>query len=117
MHNNQRGLVHSKAGCFQQEFSVRKQRILYEMRFAVVSYSIVGVCKTDFEGWPGLRNFVVPEVERVGSAITSNKNNNHNEYEKDHQNLDCGAGDGRLGRELLAGRGARNTECAGGEGL
>ena len=65
MHNNQRGLVHSKAGCFQQEFSVRKQRILYEMRFAVVSYSIVGVCKTDFEGWPGLRNFVVPEVNGV----------------------------------------------------
>ena len=117
MHNNQRGLVHSKAGCFQQEFSVRKQRILYEMRFAVVSYSIVGVCKTDFEGWPGLRNFVVPEVERVGSAITRNKNNNHNEYDKDHQNFDCRAGDGRLGRELLAGRGARNTECAGGEGL
>lgn len=36
------------------------------MRFAVVSYSIVGVCKTDFEGWPGLRNFVVPEVKGGG---------------------------------------------------
>lgn len=44
------------------------------MRFAVVSYSIVGVCKTDFEGWPGLRNFVVPEVKGGGGgAITSNK--------------------------------------------
>ena len=29
------------------------------MRFAVISYSIVGVCKTDFEGWPGLRNFAL----------------------------------------------------------
>lgn len=44
MHNSQCGLVHSKAGCFQQEFSVRNQRILYEMVFTVVSYSIVGVC-------------------------------------------------------------------------
>lgn len=35
------------------------------MRFTVISYSIVGVCKTDFEGWPGLRNFVVPEVNGV----------------------------------------------------
>lgn len=33
------------------------------MRFAVISYSIAGVCKTDFEGWPGLRNFVVSEVK------------------------------------------------------
>ena len=56
----------SEASSFQQEFSVRNQRILYEMRFAVVSYSIVGVCKTDFEGWPGLRNFVVPEVKGGG---------------------------------------------------
>ena len=29
------------------------------MRFTVISYSIVGVCKTDFEGWPGLRNFAL----------------------------------------------------------
>lgn len=35
------------------------------MVFTVVSYSIVGVCKTDFEGYSELRNFVVPEVERV----------------------------------------------------
>ena len=35
------------------------------MVFTVVSYSIVGVCKTDFEGWPGLRNFVVSEVKGV----------------------------------------------------
>ena len=55
----------SEASTFQQEFSVQNQRILYEMRFTVISYSIVGVCKTDFEGWPGLRNFVVPEVNGV----------------------------------------------------
>ena len=55
----------SEASSFQQGLSVQNQRILYEMRFAVVSYSIVGVCKTDFEGWPGLRNFVVPEVNWV----------------------------------------------------
>ena len=29
------------------------------MRFTVISYSIVGVCKTDFEGWPGLRDFAL----------------------------------------------------------
>lgn len=44
MHNSQCGLAHRKAGCFQQEFSVQNQRILYEMVFTVVSYSIVGVC-------------------------------------------------------------------------
>ncbi len=55
----------SEASSFQQGLSVQNQRILYEMRFTVISYSIVGVCKTDFEGWPGLRNFVVPEVNGV----------------------------------------------------
>lgn len=35
------------------------------MRFTVISYSIVGVCKTDFEGYSELRNFVVPEVNGV----------------------------------------------------
>ena len=29
------------------------------MKLTVISYSIVGVCKTDFEGWPGLRNFAL----------------------------------------------------------
>lgn len=33
------------------------------MRFAVISYSIVGVCKTDFEGYPELRNFAQPGLK------------------------------------------------------
>ena len=49
----------SEASSFQQEFSVHNQRILYEMRFTVISYSIVRVCKTDFEGSPELRNFAL----------------------------------------------------------
>lgn len=49
----------SEARSFQQGLSVQNQRILYEMRFTVISYSIVGVCKTDFEGWPELRNFAL----------------------------------------------------------
>ncbi len=50
-------------GCNKQKFfghfSVQNQHILYEMRFAVISYSIVGVCKTDFEGYPELRIFAL----------------------------------------------------------
>lgn len=46
----------------QQRFSVQNQRILYEMRFAVISYSIVEVCKSDFEGYPELRNFAVSGI-------------------------------------------------------
>ena len=55
----------SEASSFQQGLSVQNQRIPYEMRFTVISYSSVGVCKTDFEGYSELRNFVVSEVERV----------------------------------------------------
>lgn len=49
----------SEASSFQQGLSVQNQRILYEMRFTVISYSIVRVCKTDFEGYPELRNFAL----------------------------------------------------------
>lgn len=34
------------------------------MRFAVISYSIVGVCKTDFEGYPEMRNFALAGFKR-----------------------------------------------------
>jgi len=53
----------SEARSFQQGLSVQNQRILYEMRFTVISYSIVGVCKTDFEGYPELRNFAQPGLK------------------------------------------------------
>ena len=36
------------------------------MRFTVISYSIVGVCKTDFEGWPGLRGMII----RIAAEFT-----------------------------------------------
>ena len=41
------------------------------MRFAVISYSIVEVCKTDFEGYPELRNFAL-----MGFKVNDNQNCN-----------------------------------------